>query len=172
MSLGEVIFVVICLVVALGALGAVLSNSLIYAVFFLLLTMGGIGGLYIYLKTPFLAMMQILIYLGAVGVLLIFAVMLAGPFWRRPKERGPFLKGVAGLGVSLLSFILFWRVLRHHPWEVGPQGEVSTSRIGRAILDRYPFAFELISLLIVASILGAIMLGVLSRQGPPKAEED
>lgn len=163
--MGELVFWTIVGLVILGALGAVLSNSLIYAVFYLLLTMGGIGGLYIYLGRPFLAMMQVLIYMGAVGVLLIFAVMLAGPFWLRPRERGYWLKvalgGVLGLGV----LIVIHRAMERHPLEVSPPGVSSAKAVGGLILQGYPLAFELVSLLIVVSILGAIMLGLLSRKG-------
>ncbi len=164
MNLGELVFLCISAMVVLGALGAVLSNSLIYAVFFLLLAMGGVGGLYIYLGAPFLAMMQVLIYMGAVGVLLIFAVMLAGPFWKRPKERGPFVKGAVAVAVGGLALVVLFRVLGHHHWEVMPPKASTPEEVGRAIMDRFPLAFELVSLLIVASIIAAIMLGVLSRR--------
>ena len=161
--MAEVVFWVTVGLVILGAFGAVLSNSLIYAVFFLLLTMGGIGGLYIYLGSPFLAMMQVLIYLGAVGVLLVFAVMLAGPFWLRPKERGRFIKVGLGSALGTGAVIALYKGLQHHRWEAAPPRVSSAEALGRLILDEYPLAFELISLLIVMSILGAIMLGLLSR---------
>jgi len=84
LSLGELIFLVVCAVVVVGALGTIFANSLIYALLFLVLVMFGISGLYIYLGSPFVAMMQILIYIGAVAVLVAFAIMLAGPFYKRP----------------------------------------------------------------------------------------
>lgn len=161
--IAEVIFWVTVGLVVLGALGATLSSSLIYAVFFLLLAMGGIGGLYVYLGSPFVAMMQVLIYLGAVGVLLVFAVMLAGPFWLRPKERGRFIKVGLGMALGTGVVIALYKGLRHHHWEAGPPRVSSAGAVGRLILDEYPLAFELISLLIVMSILGAIMLGLLSK---------
>ena len=51
----------------------------------LVVTMFGIAGLYVYLNAPFLAMMQILIYVGAISILIAFAIMLAGPFYNRAE---------------------------------------------------------------------------------------
>ena len=64
----------------------VLSGSIIYAMVGLVTTMFGIAGLYIYLNAPFLGMMQILIYVGAISILIAFAIMLAGPLYQKPKE--------------------------------------------------------------------------------------
>lgn len=163
--MGQVVFWAIVGLTVLGALGAVLSNSLIYSVFYLLLTMGSIGGLYIYLGKPFLAMMQVLIYMGAVGVLLIFAVMLAGPFWLRPRERGYWLKVALGGALGAGVLLVLWRALGEHPMEAAAPRASSAKAVGRLILEDYALAFELVSLLIVVSILGAIMLGLLSRKG-------
>jgi len=172
LSLGELIFLGICAVVVVGALGTIFANSLIYAVLFLVLAMFGISGLYIYLGSPFVAMMQILIYIGAVSVLVVFAIMLAGPFYKKPTERGPFFKVATGVGVSALAFIITVKILKG-AFEAGgeaPELYGRTKLLGRAIMDRFPLPFELISLLIVSSIIGAILLALLSRQQPPKEE--
>lgn len=164
MSLGEVVFWAMVAIVTLGALGAVLSNSLVYAIFFLLLTMGGVAGLYVYLGTPFLAMMQILIYIGAIGVLMVFAVMLAGPFWLKPKERGTFLKVGAGVVLIVVILLTLGRALQEMPSVTGGPLPSSAKEVGDLIMGRYSLAFELLSLLIAISIVGALMLGLLSRR--------
>lgn len=172
MSLGELIFLVVCAVVVVGALGTIFADSLIYALLFLVLVMFGISGLYIYLGSPFVAMMQILIYIGAVSVLVAFAIMLAGPFYKRPTERGPFFRGATGVGISALVLIITFKVLKgaFGGGEEAPELYGRTRLLGRAIMDRFPLPFELISLLIVSSIIGAILLALLSRQQPPKEE--
>ncbi len=164
MSLGEVVFWAMVAIVTLGALGAVLSNSLVYAIFFLLLTMGGVAGLYVYLGTPFLAMMQILIYIGAIGVLMVFAVMLAGPFWLKPKERGAFFKVGAGVVLIVVILLTLGRALQEMPSVTGGPLPSSAKEVGDLIMGRYSLAFELLSLLIAISIVGALMLGLLSRR--------
>jgi NADH-quinone oxidoreductase subunit J len=166
--IGKAVFWVIVLLTIVGGLGACLSNSLIYAVLFLLLLMGSVGGLYIYLGSPFLGMMQVLIYLGAVGILLVFSVMLAGPFWLKPKERGRFLKigigSVLGLGVILV----LWKGLSGYETKTGPERVSQVNKLGKLLLTEYALPFELISLLIAISIIGAIMLGILGRKREEK----
>ncbi len=65
-NLGEPIFILIVIMTVAGALTTVLSGSVIYALIGLVATMFGIAGLYVYLNAPFLAMMQILVYVGAI----------------------------------------------------------------------------------------------------------
>lgn len=147
-----------------GALTTVLSGSVIYAMLGLVATMFGIAGLYVYLNAPFLAMMQILIYVGAITILIAFAIMLAGPFYKRPKEWSGIVKFVAGLIVSIVSFFMFSSVIMKVSWSEGKGGfSLATKDIGRALFDRYAFPFELISLVIVVSIVGAIMLALFSK---------
>ncbi|MBP1745448.1 MAG: NADH:ubiquinone oxidoreductase subunit [Deltaproteobacteria bacterium] len=147
-----------------GALTTVLSGSVIYAMGGLVATMFGIAGLYVYLNAPFLAMMQILIYVGAITILIAFAIMLAGPFYKRPKEWTSVGKFIAALVVSIFSFFTFFSFIMKVSWNEGKEVfNLVTKDIGRALFDRYAFPFELISLVIVVSIVGAIMLAILSK---------
>ncbi|NLW36445.1 NADH-quinone oxidoreductase subunit J [Syntrophorhabdus aromaticivorans] len=164
MNLGEFILIFMVCVTMAGALITVLSGSVIYAMLGLVTTMFGIAGLYVYLHAPFLAMMQILIYVGAITILIAFAIMLAGPFYKRPKEWTTSGKLVASLIVSLFSFFVFFKFAMKTPWGEGSGAfAVTTREIGRALFDRYTLPFELISLLIVVSIIGATMLALFSR---------
>ena len=86
MILADAIFILIALMTMAGALATVLARSIIYAMLGLVVTMFGIAGLYIYLNAPFIAMMQILIYVGAISILIAFAIMVVGPLSQRPKE--------------------------------------------------------------------------------------
>ena len=148
-----------------GALTTVLSGSVIYAMGGLVATMFGIAGLYVYLNAPFLAMMQILIYVGAITILIAFAIMLAGPFYKRPKEWTSVGKFIAALVVSIFSFFMFFGFIMKVSWNEGKEVfNLVTKDIGRALFDRYAFPFELISLVIVVSIIGAIMLAILSKE--------
>lgn len=164
MNLGESIFILMLIITMAGALTTVLSGSIIYALIGLVATMFGIAGLYVYLDAPFLAMMQILIYVGAITILIAFAIMLAGPFYKRPKEWTGIGKFIAALVVSVISFAMFSSVIMKASWNEG-KGSFSllTKDIGRALFDRYAFPFELISLVIVVSIIGAIMLAMFSK---------
>jgi len=163
-NIGEPIFILMLIITMAGALTTVLSGSVIYALIGLVATMFGISGLYIYLNAPFLAMMQILIYVGAITILIAFAIMLAGPFYKRPKEWNGIGKFIAALIVSLISFFMFFTIVMKVPWIEGKRTfNLLTKDIRRALFDRYAFSFELISLVIIVSIIGAIMLAMLSK---------
>ncbi len=165
MSFGEVIFVLMAVVTMAGALTTVLSASVIYAMVGLVVTMFGIAGIYVYLHAPFLAMMQILIYVGAITILIAFAFMLAGPFYNKPKEWTTGGKFITAFLVSFFSFFMFFGFVQGGPWGEGKAGTfaISTKDIGRALFDRYALPFEMISLLIVVAIIGATMLALFSR---------
>jgi len=117
-------------------------------------------------------MMQILIYVGAVSVLIAFAIMLIGPLYRKPKEWTTVGKFVAALGVALVSLFTFVRFVMETFGDTLPQGvplaespsfKITTKEIGRLFFNDLVLPFELISLLVVVAILGAIMLALFSR---------
>jgi NADH:ubiquinone oxidoreductase subunit 6 (subunit J) len=166
MTPGEWIFILVMATTLAGALAAVLSGSLIYALFGLVTAMFGIAGIYIYLNAPFLAMMQILIYVGAISILIAFAIMLAGPMYRKPKEWTSMTKFAAALAVALLSLlVLVGVIMGTFRTATGAKPlVVTTQELGRVFLDKLTLPFELISLLIVVSIIGAIMLALFSKE--------
>jgi len=163
-SLGELIFIFLLFVTFCGALTTVLARSLIYALVGLVTTMFGIAGFYIYLNAPFIAMMQILIYVGAIAILIVFAIMLAGPFYKKPTEWSTVTKFLVSLVIALFTYLLFMRVILHSfMGRGGTLSELTTKDIGRSLFDTLTFPFELVSLLIVVSIIGAIMLALFSK---------
>ncbi len=168
MNLSEIIFLLVILATMAGGATAVLSGSIIYAMVGLVTAMLGVAGLYIYLSSPFLAMMQMLIYVGAITVLIAFAIMLAGPLSRRPKEWTTLGKFGAALGVALITLLIFVRFIketfpRTFPQIGAPNFSLGAKDIGRVFFDDLLLPFELISLLVVVGILGAIMLALFSR---------
>ena len=166
MTFGEIIFILMILVTVFGALATALMSSMIYALIGLIVTMFGIAGLYIYLNAPFIAMMQILIYVGAICILIVFAVMIAGPHYlrRRPPKGWTRLGKLAGAFiVSAFSFVAFMSFIKGGFKVDSNIAAISTKDLGRALFDTYMLPFELISVLIVVSIVGAIMLALFSK---------
>ncbi len=166
MILADAIFVLIVLMTVAGALMTVLARSIVYAMLGLVTTMFGIAGLYIYLNVPFIAMMQILIYVGAISILIAFAIMLAGPLSQRPKEWTTLKRFIAAAIVAAVSFFLFVKVVMQSKWLPGvfSTSSLTTKDIGRVLFDKLMLPFEMISLLIVVAIIGAIMLALFSRE--------
>ena len=164
MSIGDLLFICIIGLTKAGALTAVLAGSIVYALMGLIVTMFGVAGLYVYLQSPFLAMVQILIYVGAVSVLIAFAIMLIGPQYRRPKEWTTLGKFGAAAAVAVVSLGIFVKfVVEIFPRAKAPAFAMTTKDIGGLFFNTLVLPFELISLLIVVAILGAIMLALFAR---------
>lgn len=163
------IFWVFLALAAGGALLAALSRWVIRSVCGLALCCLGLAGLYYYLHSPFLALMEILIYIGAVCVTIIFAVMLAEPEETVPTEE----KRVGGLfwvgGGLLVSVSLFGTLawLGTQPSWTAPAERLtdgSVRAIGISLLTTYSLAFELISLVLMVAILGALAVARMGRK--------
>jgi NADH:ubiquinone oxidoreductase subunit 6 (subunit J) len=166
------IFVVCVAATAIGALIAALSARVIRGVCGLALCSLGIAGLYYFLRSPFLALMEILIYIGAVCVTIVFAIMLAEPQETPSTQKcsSAFLWGGVGL---VVSGALFWGLLRltlNQSWSAPAQRltDGSVKVIGVSLLTSYSLAFELISLVLLVAILGAVAV---ARGGREKLKE-
>ncbi len=162
------IFGVAVVTTVLGALIAALSTRVIRSVCGLAICCLGLAGLFYFLHSPFLALMEILIYIGAVCVTIVFAIMLSEP--EEPAEtRGrAMLWGGFALLVSLALFLGLWRLGVSERW-TPPAARVtdgSVKAIGVSLLTTYSMAFELISLVLLVAILGAL---VIARTGRTKA---
>ena len=152
-----------------GAVLAVASRRLVRSVCGLALSFLGLAGLYYYLHSPFLALMQILIYVGAICITIMFAMMLTDP-QDQPITRGRRLQletacllmsGVLVAGLIILISRAGWR-------PPAPSAETGTlQELGRALLYRYGFAFELISLVLLLAILGALVVARSGRRTKP-----
>jgi len=166
----------LCLVTTLtGALIAVLTARIIRCVCGLAICSIGLAGLYYFLHSPFLALMEILIYVGAVCVTLIFAVMLAetGEPYHDDNRQAAALWGGVALLVSAAIFWGLWR-LGAHPDLTAPATRLtdgSVSAIGKSLLTTYSMAFELISLALLVAIVGALAIARTGRtkETPPAA---
>jgi NADH-quinone oxidoreductase subunit J len=157
------LFTVGCTLV--GALFAVLPKNIVHNVMGLALSMFGVTGIYLYLGSQFLAMMQLLIYVGAICVTYIFAIMLSPPLQMEfPKRKAAKL--LSALLVSGVTFIAMVLMILNLKWTPVNQAtrDFSVATLGRLLLSRYFLVFELISLLLAIAIVGAIMIAGLGRE--------
>ena len=159
-------------VAVIASLLVIGQRNPIYSVLLLIASFGALSGLYVLLDAPFVAVIQIIVYAGAIMVLFLFVVMLLNA----PSEEtehdqrvhplfrsGPMRFG--GLLAVLLAFELVW-ALTARGGESGafPGGSVSSVRtIGRSLFTNYGFAFEATSVLILVAMVGAV---VLARRPP------
>ena len=155
---GLVFLVMIALTLA-GAYIAATSERLVRAVAGLVVCFTGVAGIYYFLNSPFVAMMQILIYVGAVCVTISFAIMLAAP--EHKKKTGPsnLLSGPLAFMVASLVFGGMAALALRTEWETFAKTSMGTVRdIGIQLLTVYSMVFELISIILLIAIIGAIVI--------------
>jgi NADH-quinone oxidoreductase subunit J len=145
--------------VAVGAAIAVVSTQhLVRAGLWLVVTLGAIAVEFLLLRAEFVAWVQVLIYVGAVVVLLLFAVMLTrAPIGRSTdldRPIGPAILVGAGAGLGLAA--LFIRAIGSQQVAAPPAG--SAQRMGDAIFSDWVLPFEVLSVLLLAALVGAIVL--------------
>ena len=155
-------FSILSLIIIIGSLGVVLLESIVYSAFLLGGVFMSVAGLYLLLNASFVAAAQVLVYVGAINVLILFAIMLVNK-----KED---LKPIKYLNsrriistticITLLSLLL--RVDLSNTWVIAnPQssiGEESTVRIGEHLFSDYLLPFEVASVLLLMAMIGAIVL--------------
>ena len=142
-----------------------------YSVMMLIASFGALAGLYVQLDAPFVAVVQIIIYAGAIMVLFLFVVMLLnapkedGAEWDRSHPlRPPAVVRFGGLLAMLLVVELGWALLsgRGLGGPVGALGDAETVGsvrvLGRVLFTDYVFAFEATSILILVAMVGAVVL--------------
>jgi len=164
------VFVLAVLVTIAGASLAALTTRIIRGVCGLDLCCFGLAGLYYFLQAPFLSLMEILIYVGAICVTIIFAVMLAEPDEAPSRESRRAALGWGALALAI-SGAVFWGVARLGMSHACLRPEARTSAgsvkdMGVALLTTYSFAFELISLVLLVAILGALVIARYGRTKP------
>lgn len=157
----DFIFVFVAVSAVFGAAITAFSRSLINAALGLLYSLVAIAGIYVFLSADFIAVSQILIYVGGVMVLIIFGIMLTNG-GGNVYANNPIMKGIPA-GLVTLAFLgagIF--VVKYSGIEFsGYSYQASTKAIGNLLLKDYILPFELVSVLIVVLIVGA---GVMLRK--------
>jgi len=163
------LFYAFATVAVAGSLLVVLQKNPVYSVLAIIASFFGLAGLYVLLEAPFVAVVQIIIYAGAIMVLFLFVVMLLNvpredaAEWDRshPLYRPMAVRIGAGLAV-LMALQLGWALSRTTGLSA-PIGQdrpavSSVAELGRVLFTDYMFAFEVTSILIIAAMVGAVVL--------------
>jgi len=162
-GLYTLVFTALAAIILLGALGVVLFPNIIHSAYCLVLTFLGVAGLYMQAGAGFVGIVQILIYAGAISVLLIFAVMLVMD--REPKYTSPFAPKEkrnwwAAYGVILFIAAIFITITTT-VWPktgTGLADGTETAMIADLFLGNYVVAFEAAAILLLVAVIGAIIL--------------
>ena len=154
-------FGILSTIVIAGSLGVILLTNIVYSAFLLGGVFMAVAGLYLLLNASFVAAAQVLVYVGAVNVLILFAIMLVN----RKEELKPIkslqVRRVLSAVICSGLLLLLVRVDVTTPWDLpGPIaiGEQATERIGEHLFTDYLLPFELASVLLLMAMIGAIVL--------------
>ena len=144
-----------------AALGVVLSSNIFHSALWLVATLLGVAALYIALHAEFIAVVQILLYVGAVMTLVIFAIMLTHRIGDQaiPQTNRQSLPAF----VTLSGFvILVGTLVLRTPWPSPAAGTVLPNGdaliLGKALLGEYIFPFEVVSIVLIAGLIGAVVI--------------
>ena len=159
MDLATAIFYFVAAVTVGSAAMVAFSRNIIHSAFSLLGTFAGVAGIYVFLGADFVAAVQVLIYVGGILVLILFAVMLTHritdvQITNRSVGRIPAL-----VVVGIFAFLLV-QTIRETPWQKAKEivYAPTTAKIGDLFLENYLLPFELASLVLLAALIGAVFL--------------
>lgn len=155
------LFVVLSVFTLLGGLGVVLTRNVVHAALFLLLSLVAVAGIYLILFTEFLALVQVLIYGGAIIIVLLFAIMLTRTSeYPRISDNSQWpLAAVAAIALAIVLGAAFWT---NAPTGTGPQSPAFTE-LANSLFTRWAIPFEVASLVLLVALIGAIIIARAGR---------
>ncbi len=158
-DLSYILFGGICLFTVMTAIWVVLSPNLIHSAVSLLFTLFGVAGLYVFLYADFIAATQIIIYVGGILVLIIFGVMLTNNIADPKLTNKSQHQLLAGL-FSFALLIMLSNIVFDTNWYVKDLviRDSTVNDIGMMLLSTYLLPFEVVSILLLAALIGAAML--------------
>ena len=165
-----ILFFGLALVAVASALGLLLSRNAVYAALNLIINFFTVAIFYLLLNAPFIALMQITVYAGAIMVLFLFVIMLLGAErlgagaalpWQRPLAIV-----LAGILLAEVVYIFAFRLGAPQALEQVEAGFGSPAAVGETLFSAYILPFEVISILLLAAMVGAIVLTRGHRRNP------
>jgi len=166
------LFYVFAAISVLASALVIAQRNPIYSVLLLIASFGALSGLYVLLDAPFVAVIQIIVYAGAIMVLFLFVVMLLNAPHEETvydEQTHPLMRpGPRRFGTLLAAVLiveLVWALTKRGESGVSPGGAlISVNTIGQLLFTEYAFAFEVTSVLILVAMVGAV---VLARRDAP-----
>ncbi len=159
LTLHDFLFYALSAMTLVGAGAVALSRNILYSALGLLFALMGAGALYVFLSADFLAVTQLLVYIGGVLVLILFAVMLTNRITEiNVSNRSLGVGGGIALFLATAPVLIFVAVIT--PWAAQDPGALAptTREIGNAFLTRWLLPFELASLVLLATLIGAVVI--------------
>ncbi len=154
---GDLIFIALALMTLVPAVWVVLSRNLVHAGFGLLFTLFGAAGLYAYMGADFIAVTQLMVYIGGVLVLLLFTLMMTHV--PNGKKNHGLDRYVPAAVLALLVFGVLYKVITSVNWHGAAElSQPTIAKLGANFMTNYIFPFEYVSLVLLATMIGAALL--------------
>lgn len=159
-------FLILAAITIAGAVAAMTLRKLVHCALALAVCLIGLAGLYLDLGAEFVGLAQVLVYVGAVVILIVFAILLTRSD-ELPPSRTP--RALSGIAVSACVFgLLAWAVVtsgaKEGPGAMLPEGAIQ--QIGVALMQRYVLPLEIVGLLLTAALIGAVVIAMEEKQSP------
>jgi NADH:ubiquinone oxidoreductase subunit 6 (subunit J) len=158
----SIAFVILAIVTVASAVAAMTLRNLVHCALALVGTFAGLAALYLQLEAQFVGFAQILVYVGAVAILIVFAILLTGG-GEAPKQSVFSSSWCIGAGVALAVFgVLAWAIRSSHSVTHGlrPTTQVSARQIGDQLMTKYILPLEVVGLLLTAALIGAVIIAM------------
>jgi len=159
MNIYDIIFYLFAAITLVSAFMVVNTRNIVYSAFYLLFTFLGIAGIYVLLGADFIAIVQLIIYVGGILILMLFGVMLTNKITNVEIKSGTFQVLPAAIGVGIFAGLLT-AILLNTGWKNFdsqiPNG--TTAGLGMLLLNQYGFIFELLGILLLIALIGAATL--------------
>ena len=156
MNLYDIFFYIFAAITLISAFFVVTNKNIIYSAFSLMLTFFGVAGIYVLLGADFIAIVQIIIYIGGIMILILFGVMLTTKITNAPLKTEVSFMLPAAISVGIFSGILL-AVLLNTNWKVfgATQNNPTVVGLGTLLMNEYILIFELLGILLLIALIGA-----------------
>jgi NADH-quinone oxidoreductase subunit J len=156
----EVAFLILAIIGGLGGLLVVTSRNIVHAALYLVVALASVAGIYLLLAAPFVAFVQVIIYVGAIVVLLLFGIMLTrAPVGRRVLDNTVRARvGALVVGGGVFAMLTTFLVMAFSGDRIVNRAATATAALGTSIFRNFVLPFEAVSVLLLAALVGAIVL--------------
>lgn len=165
--------IITAVVMLLAASSAMCLRNLVHCVLALAVSFAGIAAFYLQLDAEFVGFAEILVYVGAIAILIVFAILLTRS-GDAPEKSMAAPGWYWGIAISALVFsVIGWAVLHSAmlPKEISPAPDASVKKIGEALMTKYVLPLEIIGLVLTAAMIGAVLIALREVTGSAKAEK-
>ena len=166
-------FIILAVLTITAAVAAMTLRNLVHCALAVAVTFVGLAATYLNLNAAFVGFAQILVYVGAVAILIVFAVLLTRG--GEPSTELVFSKSwFAGLAVAIGVFgLLAWAIAKSflNTSEIPPLPEPTTKQIGDALMTKFVLPLEVLGLLLTAAMIGAVIIAMRDETPKPKMED-